>query len=422
MGRRIIDIRFGRARSHLFVLTLLAMLSACTTQPETNANLSNANAPANTNAAANTNADTGDNEASPYGDDSTLSPDQLESDRMNAGWKKYAEVQQPAQPPNPELKNEKWDQISADGVNHKPKLPIAGDVAGNSVLNVQILLDRAEFSPGQIDGKWGKNTESAVYWFQSREGLPKTAQVDEQTYARLSEIAGTGGPVVADVTLAADDVKGPFVTIPSNIYEKAKLDCMCYESLLEKLSERFHTSPEVLQKLNPGVRFGDLKEGDKVTGPAVRPGDRTPAGDIARVIVSDGGHYVHPVDEGGRVLAHYAATLGSDYNPSPTGEYAVKSITEDPWWHYQPELLGEGKGASARIPPGPNNAVGDIWIALTKPHFGIHGTSSPQTIGYATSHGCIRLTNWDATELGRWVKKGTPVSFVDVSSDRKGEQ
>jgi len=403
-------------------ISLPALFGGC--MVPTNSNMANANAPAPANT-ANTNtgsANTAEaNNVSPLGNDETLSPDQIESGRMDMSWTKYVQLAQPTEQPNPALKKEKWNDISAEGGNRQPQLPVSGDVEGNSVLHVQILLDRADFSPGVIDGKWGKNSENAVYWLQRREGLTTSGQVDHPTYQRLVQLAGNPGEVVSGAHLSNEDVKGPFTKIPSDIYAKAKLDCMCYESLEEKLSEKFHVSPALLEKLNPKTKIHDLKAGDSITAADVRTEDQSHSGDVARIEVSDGGHYVHALDAQGRLLAHYPSTLGSDYNPSPTGDYKIDSITEDPWWNYQPALLDGGGGPNAMIPPGPNNAVGVIWMDLSKPHYGIHGTSAPETIGYVTSHGCVRLTNWDALELGRWAKKGTPVSFRDTT-DRSGKK
>jgi len=409
------------ARLWLF-LVLSVVLSGCVVSTGNTSNTANTNVPVNAES-SNTNASNSEtqNNVAPLGDDETLTPDQIENGRMDMSWTKYVQLAQPTEQPNPALKKEKWNGISADGANRQPQLPVSGDVEGNSVLHVQILLDRADFSPGIIDGKWGKNSENAVYWLQNREGLTASGQVDHATYQRLVELAGNPGEVVGKTQLTDKDVSGPFVKIPSDIYAKAKLDCMCYESLKEKLAEKFHVSPELLEKLNPKIKIDDLKAGDTLAAPDVRTENQEHSGKIARLEISDGGHYVHALDEQGRLLAHYPSTLGSDYNPSPTGDYKIDSITEKPWWHYQPALLDGGGGANAMIPPGPNNAVGVIWMDLSKPHYGIHGTSSPQTIGYVTSHGCVRLTNWDALELGRWVTKGTPVSFRDTT-DRSGKK
>jgi lipoprotein-anchoring transpeptidase ErfK/SrfK len=355
------------------------------------------------------------------GGDENLSPEEVERGRLNEEWKKFVQLDQPtekASTPN----TEKWTDISMENVNNKKQYtPLSGDVSGSSVFRVQLLLDRTQFSPGIIDGKWGKNTEKAVYWLQKREGIPANGQVDQKTYQRFIELAGSPDKLITEQQLSEKDVSGPFVKIPADIYEKAKMDCMCYESLTEKLSEKYHISPELLQKLNPNVKLDELKAGDKIIAPNLRASEENSKKDVERIIVSDGGHYVHGLDAQGKILSHYPSTLGSDYNPSPSGEYKINSVTENPSWHYQPELLDGGGGKDAMIPPGPNNAVGLVWMDLSKPHYGIHGTSAPETIGYATSHGCIRLTNWDALALGRRVKPGTPVEFNDLAnrSDKK---
>jgi lipoprotein-anchoring transpeptidase ErfK/SrfK len=295
-------------------------------------------------------------------------------------------------------------------------LPLHGDVAGPSVLRLQILLDRALFSPGAIDGRWGKNTEKAVYWLQRREGLPATGQVDERTFERLVELARRPEQLVREHRLTAKDVEGPFVSIPEDIYAQAELDCLCYESLTEKLSEMFHVTADVLRQLNPEVEMDQLTEGSTIRVPQVRDEWEGQVGQVARLVVSDEGSYVHAVDANGRIVYHFPSTLGSSYDPSPTGDHRVVSITEDPWWHYQPSILAhvDNSKPDARIPPGPNNAVGRVWMALSKPHYGIHGTKAPETIGYTSSAGCVRLTNWDAIFLSRRIDEGVPVEFRDT--------
>ncbi|MDB4950015.1 MAG: peptidoglycan-binding protein [Gemmatimonadetes bacterium] len=314
--------------------------------------------------------------------------------------------------------NERWEQISADAVNRGGiTLPISGDVAGPSVLRVQVLLDRAYFSPGMMDGNWGKNTAEALYWFQRDNGLPATARADSATVARLLQAAGSPRELVAAHRLTAQDVAGPFTPIPTDIYEHAKLGCSCYEALSEKLSEMFHTTPALLQKLNPGVDLEHARAGQTIHGPAVRATNAPPRGRIATIEVSGRGTYVHAVDAAGRVLYHFPSTLGATYSPSPSGHFAIASVTQNPVWHYQPALLTgvDDSLPEATIPKGPNNAVGVVWMALSAPHYGIHGTSTPQTIGYATSHGCIRLTNWDAEFLSHQVHAGIPVRFRDIA-------
>lgn len=295
-------------------------------------------------------------------------------------------------------------------------LPLAGDVPGPSVMIVQTMLDRADFSPGIIDGKWGKNTEKAVYWLQRREGLAPTGQVDSTTFRRIVELAGRPDRYVIDVALSEEDVSGPFVEIPESPYAQAELECMCYTSLSEKLGERFHSAPELLAELNPDVALDSLAAGDSLRVPNLEAPDALGgAGPVARIVISGQGYYVHAVDGSGRIVHHFPSTLGSRYDPSPRGEFRITSVTRDPWFHYQPALLEDDPSKpAARIPPGPNSPVGVVWIQLSKEHYGIHGTARPATIGYVTSHGCVRLTNWDAARLAERVQPGVPVLFRDV--------
>jgi len=355
-------------------------------------------------------------------DERVLTREELDRGRLDNTWERVVQLD-PWTAGDSTANPESWDQIDARVVNGRPvHLPIYGDVSGPSVLRIQVLLDRALFSPGMIDGRWGKNTAKAVYWLQRREGLPATARVDSATFARLAQLAGTPRELVRAHTLTEEDVKGPFVDIPEGdgdeIYRIAEMECTCYESLSEKLSETFHASPDLLRKLNPGVELDSLKAGQTIQVPHVRDPDMAPAGKIARLEVSGEGSYVHALDADGRILYHFPSTLGSSYDPSPQGEFRIVSVTEDPWWHYQPAILAHvpSDKPDAKIPPGPNNAVGLVWMDLSVPHYGIHGTKSPETIGYATSAGCVRLTNWDALFLGRRVENGTAVSFRDTRS------
>lgn len=313
------------------------------------------------------------------------------------------------------------------------QLPLFGDAEGPSVLFVQILLDRLRFSPGVLDGKWGKNTEKAVYWFQHREGLTASGIVDSITFARLYERVGAPRSYLRTHALTEEDVAGPFIDIPPNVYAQRRLACMCYESLSEKLGERFHTTPAVLAALNPAVPLDSLAAGDTLLVPDLgssparpmpargspegadsltpMPADSGPR--VERVLVSGLGSYLHVLDETGAILYHFPTTLGSRYDPSPEGQVEVVSVTPDPWFHYQPQLLSgvDKTMPSTLIPPGPNNPVGRVWIKLSLPHYGIHGTREPATIGYETSSGCVRLTNWDATFLGERLAPGIPVEF-----------
>ncbi|MGH7542823.1 MAG: L,D-transpeptidase family protein [Gemmatimonadota bacterium] len=304
-------------------------------------------------------------------------------------------------------------------------LPVFGDAEGPSVLYVQILLDRARFSPGVLDGKWGKNTEKAVAWFQDREGLTPTGIVDAVTLARLRAQAGSAPALLGARVLTEDDLAGPFVAIPADVYRWRDLGCMCYESLAEMLGERYHATPALLSELNGGRALDSLNPGDTLVVPNLRQEPAPPAaGDsvvpvgpqVARVVVSGRGFYVHALDDEGRILFHFPTTLGSSYDPSPAGELEIVSITSGPWFHYQPRLLSgvDRSKPSTLVPPGPNNPVGGIWIKLSQPHYGIHGTREPATIGYETSSGCVRLTNWDAAFLGARLAPGVRVEFRDT--------
>jgi lipoprotein-anchoring transpeptidase ErfK/SrfK len=342
------------------------------------------------------------------------SPEELDSLRADTTWRSFLQPEDggPTGPPN----RERWEQIEVDAVNGtRQHLPIHGDVAGPSALRVQILLNLALFSPGIISGRWGKTSAEAIYWFQRREGLPATARGDSATLYALRRAAGDPQQLIVRHTLTADDVSGPFVDIPEDIYEQAELECSCYESLSQKLSERFHVTPELLAQLNAGVQLDSVRAGQVIHVPSVRaPG--AGGAQVARIVISGRGSYLHAMDDGDRILYHFPATLGSQYSPSPTGDFRVTSITHDPEWHYQPTILEgiDSEQPSAIIPAGPNVAVGTVWIALSQRHFGIHGTAEPETIGYATSNGCVRLTNWDAEFLARHIRPGTPVEFRDI--------
>lgn len=359
-----------------------------------------------------------------YGDD-RLSAEELEAQRLQMDWREWIERDTTAagdslSPADTAHANatESWDSITPESVNRGPiALPLHGDVAGPSVLRVQILLTRAAFSPGIVDGRWGRNTEKALYWLQRREGLRPTGHVDQETWQRLQEMAAEPTDLVREQQLTADEVAGPFITLPREYYDRRDLDCQCYESLAEKLAERYHTSEELLRQLNPGVDLNAVRAGETIHVPATARVVSADAGSIAKIVVSDGGRYLHALDAAGRILYHFPATLGSQYSPSPTGDYRITNVAHDPTWHYQPELLEgvDDDEPDAVLPPGPNNAVGVVWMALSKPHYGIHGTSAPETIGYATSNGCVRLTNWDADFLSRQIEPGVQVEFRDVS-------
>ena len=295
-------------------------------------------------------------------------------------------------------------------------LPLGGDVSGPSVAKLQVLLDRAGFSPGQIDGRWGDNTELALTWFQRAEGLDVTGIADRATVEALAARGGRARQLVTPVVLSEEDVAGPFTEIPDDVYEKAALDRLGYESLSEKLGERYHAAPELLARLNDGVALDGLAAGDTLRVPNVRSAP-APSESVSRVVISGEAGYLHALAADGSILFHAPVTVGASYDPSPEGAFRVTAVAHDPEWHYQPSILDDvpDDEEEATLPPGPNNAVGVVWMALSKEHYGIHGTSAPATIGYASSAGCVRLTNWDAEALASMVEAGTPVRFRDVA-------
>jgi lipoprotein-anchoring transpeptidase ErfK/SrfK len=272
----------------------------------------------------------------------------------------------------------------------------SGPPPNEQTLRTQVLLDRAHFSPGEIDGRDGENTRRALARYKRQGGAPQAG----------GGLETDPTPHLVDYTVTARDVAGPFTPIPEDMMEKAKLPALAYASLLEALGERFHSSPALLQRLNPQATFS--RAGERIRVPNVHTAP--PGGKATRVVVDGSGPSVAALD-GDRVLAVYPATAGSQHDPLPIGSWKVNGVSRNPTFNYNPDLFWdaeEGHG-KARIPSGPNNPVGVVWVDLSKPHYGIHGTPEPSTIDKTQSHGCIRLTNWDAEELAGMVAAGTPV-------------
>jgi lipoprotein-anchoring transpeptidase ErfK/SrfK len=289
-------------------------------------------------------------------------------------------------------------------------------------LALQVALDRAGFSAGEIDGKVGPNTERALRAFQQAQGLTSTGELDSATVARLGSVFTNPSSTYA---VSAADVAGPFTkAIPADMMEKASLPALGYTSVREMLAERFHMSPALVARLNPNARFA---QGDVITVPNVEPflvgaGGAGGAGrnDAAKVratrsdfvvIVTDKTKTLTVQDGSGTVVFHAPVTVGSANDPLPVGEWKVNGISRNPAFNYNPALFWDANPAhaKAKLAPGPNNPVGTIWIDLSKEHYGIHGTPEPSRIGYTQSHGCIRLTNWDAERVATLVAPGTKV-------------
>jgi len=275
---------------------------------------------------------------------------------------------------------------------------------GAAVLRVQILLDRAHFSPGEIDGRYGGTTRGAAAAFNLAKKINARTEVNAATWQALNLDTA---PVIVPYTLTAADLAGPFAPIPEAMAEKAKLPVMGYENAAEALGEKFHVSPKLLAALNPGVAFDRAGTVIQVPNVARPPLDKI-AGMTVRVSRREGA--VEAVDGNGVVLARYPATTGSAHDPLPLGNWKINGVAWNPPYNYNPVLFwdAEASDKKATLAPGPNSPVGPVWIDLSKPHYGIHGTPSPSTIGKSSSHGCIRLTNWDAIELAKMVKPGMP--------------
>lgn len=276
------------------------------------------------------------------------------------------------------------------------------------LIRTQVLLGRAHFSPGVIDGADGDNLKDAVLHYETANGLPADGKLDQQVFERL---AADSGPVMTDYVITEADVKGPFVEkIPTDYKEMAALDHLGFTSPLELLAEKFHMDEALLKSLNPGADFAVA--GTRIVVAA--PGPETLPAAVTLVQVDKAKRQVRAYAQDGRLIASYPATIGSSEMPTPAGEWAVNAVARDPVWNYDPSKLNFGDKSAGKltIKPGPNNPVGAVWIDLTKDTYGIHGAPEPRLVGKTASHGCVRLTNWDARQLASAVSKGTRVVFM----------
>jgi lipoprotein-anchoring transpeptidase ErfK/SrfK len=292
--------------------------------------------------------------------------------------------------------------FNAQEINSPNQPEVEEKAKGSAVVRAQILLDRQNFSCGELDGEFGPNLVKTVRAFQQERQIPVSGRVDQATWAALN--ADTAPALIA-YTITADDEAGPFTAIPKSMSDQAKLPALNYSSPLEELAERFHVSPRVLTALNPGTNFNQAGQ------PMFAPNVLTMPPPMAeRIEVSKSESSVRAYGADGKLLAFYVATIGSEHDPLPIGEWKIRGVWRNPVFHYNPKLFWDAKAGDqkATIQAGPNNPVGLVWIDLSKEHYGIHGTPEPANIGHTQSHGCIRLTNWDALELAQMVKPGTP--------------
>jgi lipoprotein-anchoring transpeptidase ErfK/SrfK len=298
--------------------------------------------------------------------------------------------------------------LSAEAVNAAGKASGSKKPGTAEVLRAQILLDRAHFSPGEIDGAAGANLSAAISGYQHAKGIEATGTLNDATWTALN---ADSADALTTYTITEADVAGPFQAIPEDMAEKAKLSALGYASAEEGLGEKFHASPTLLKRLNPGKNLA--RAGEQILVPNVEGTEPLPKG--GKIVVDKSSRTVTLFDTAGKVIAQFPASTGSEHDPLPVGTWKVTGISKNPVFHYNPKLFWDAQPneKKARIPAGPNNPVGVVWIDLSKPHYGIHGTPAPAAIGKTQSHGCIRLTNWDATALASSVAAGTEVVLQD---------
>lgn len=275
------------------------------------------------------------------------------------------------------------------------------------MVRIQVLLDRAHFSPGVIDGYDGENVRKAVSAYQEANNLAVNGLADDALLTRLEQ--QDSSPALVAYVISAEDVAGPFVDVPQDLLAMSRLERVGYESAAEGIAEKFHMDEDLLRTLNPGVDFNSV--GTEIV---VANGGGELAAAVASVEVDIAEGAVRAFDASNQLVAYYPATIGSGDAPAPVGEHTVRGVAFDPTYRYDPARLptfGQRDHGAVNIAAGPNNPVGAVWIALSADTYGIHGAPNPSQVSKTQSHGCIRLTNWDAIELGHAVRVGVPVAI-----------
>ncbi|MBA4069768.1 MAG: murein L,D-transpeptidase [Acinetobacter sp.] len=296
-----------------------------------------------------------------------------------------------------------------DGLNNAQWYENIGAGQFPVYARAHVMLNNAHASPGAIDGTSGKNTLKAIASFQQMNGIKPTGVLTQETWDKLVARQGSK-PTFVEYTITEKDLAGPFAkSIPSDYALQAKMKGLYYTRVSEMLSEKFHMDENFLKKLNPNANFN--KVGEKLLVSNVR--NDLPEG-IHLIVAHKGAKQLYLFNSKNQMIASFPAIIGSADTPSPTGTYKVTGVAPNPWYSYSPSNFVQGKNLKPlSLPPGPNGPVGNIWIGLSKKSFGIHGTPNPSTISKTASHGCIRLTNWDANDLGRKVKSGVTVRFLE---------
>ena len=272
----------------------------------------------------------------------------------------------------------------------------------------QVMLNNLHASPGPIDAKSGKNFLKAISAYQQMNGLEITGVLNQSTWNSL--VAQQTQPAFTEYTITAQDLKGPYAkSIPRNYALQAKMKGLYYTRITEMLGEKFHIDEEFLKQINPKVNFN--KAGQKIIVPNVR---NDLSADITLIVAHKGARQLYLFNHLNQLVGSFPATIGGADTPSPKGTHKVVKVAANPYYGYSPKNFVQGGNKKPlTLPPGPNGPVGNMWIALSKPSFGIHGTPNPSLISKTASHGCIRLTNWDANDLGRKVQEGAVVKFLE---------
>lgn len=296
-----------------------------------------------------------------------------------------------------------------DGLNNASWYEDIGKGQFPVYARAHVMLNNAYASPGAIDGTSGKNTLKAIASFQQMNGIKPTGTLTQETWDALLAKQGSK-PAFVEYTITEEDLKGPYAeSIPSDYALQAKMKGLYYTRVTEMLGEKFHMDEGFLKKLNPKATF--KKAGEKLIVANIR--NEVPE-DIHLIVAHKGAKQLYLFNSRNQMIASFPATIGSSSTPSPTGTYKVTGVAKNPWYSYSPSNFVQGNNKKPlSLPPGPNGPVGNIWIGLSKKSFGIHGTPNPSAISKTASHGCIRLTNWDANDLGRKVKSGVTVRFLE---------
>jgi len=295
---------------------------------------------------------------------------------------------------------------SADEINNANPKDATGDGPHPGFIRLQVLLDRAGASPGWIDGFPGPSTEMAIRAFEEMNDIAVDGQLDDAVWQKL---AGDAEPVMQRYVLSKEDIDLKLVAdFDAGEWDTMRqLDCLCYHRLTEALAEKFHMDEELLKTLNPDADYS--RKGTIITVAA--PGDRKDAV-LTRVVVDKADGQARGYDERDKLVWAARAAVGSEATPSPSGTVQVTAVALSPTYTFDPDNYPE-TDLTERFPvaAGPNGPVGSVWIDLSKPTYGIHGTPHPERMNRMVSHGCVRLTNWDATELAHLVSQGVSVRF-----------